>query len=33
MSLSGWITMTIILGGVWGGFIFLLVKTIKQSRD
>ena len=33
MSLSGWITMAVILGGVWGGFVFLLAKTLKQSRD
>ncbi len=33
MSLSGWITMVIVLGGVWGGFVYLLIKTMKQSRD
>ncbi len=33
MSLSGWITMVIVLGGVWGGFVYLLFKTMKQSRD
>ena len=33
MSLSGWITMVIVLGGVWGGFVYLLLKTMKQSGD
>jgi hypothetical protein len=33
VSLSGWITMVIVLGGVWGGFVYLLIKTMKQSRD
>ena len=33
MSLSGWITMVIVLGGVWGGFVYLLFKTMKQSSD
>jgi hypothetical protein len=33
VSLSGWITMVIVLGGVWGGFVYLLFKTMKQSRD
>jgi hypothetical protein len=33
VSLSGWITMVIVLGGVWGGFVYLLLKTMKQSED
>jgi len=31
VSLSGWITMVIVLGGVWGGFVYLLFKTMKQE--
>ena len=33
MSISGWIMMIIVLGGVWGGFIYLLLQTIKQQGD
>jgi len=33
VSLSGWITMVIVLGGVWGGFVYLLLKTMKQPGD
>jgi hypothetical protein len=31
VSAAGWIMMTLVLVGVWGGFAFLLVKTIKQK--
>lgn len=32
MSISGWIMMILVLGGVWGGFAYLLIQTIRQ-RD
>ncbi len=32
MSISGWIMMILVLGGVWGGFVYLLIQTIRQ-RD
>lgn len=31
MSVSGWITMIVVLGGVWGGFVFLLLKSVRQG--
>ncbi len=31
MSASGWIMMTIVLAGVWGGFLYLLLQTMKQK--
>jgi len=33
MSLSGWITMILVLGGVWGGFIYLLVRAARRGND
>lgn len=33
MNASGWITMTIVLAGVWGGFVYLLFKTMKQGKE
>ncbi len=33
MSLSGWIMMIVVLGGVWGGFVYMLLETIKQKQD
>jgi len=32
MSLGGWITMTLVLLGIWGGFLYLLFQTIRQNR-
>jgi hypothetical protein len=32
MTLSGWITMIVVLGGVWGGFGYLLVRAARR-RD
>lgn len=31
MSLSGWIMMVLVLGGVWGGFVFLLLKSVRRN--
>jgi hypothetical protein len=25
--------MLIVLGGVWGGFVYLLLQTAKRNRD
>ena len=33
MSASGWITMALVLGGVWGGFLHLLLQSVKQDRE
>ena len=33
MPLSGYIMMTIVLVGVWGGFVYFLYRTIKQNRQ
>jgi len=31
MSPAGWIVMVLVLGGVWGGFIYLLFRTVRQK--
>ena len=31
MGASGWIMMTIVLVGVWGGFLFFLLQTMRQK--
>lgn len=31
MSLAGWIMMVVVLGGVWGGFVYLLYRTVQQK--
>jgi hypothetical protein len=31
MQASGWIMMVVVLGGVWGGFVYLLVKSARQG--
>jgi hypothetical protein len=33
MSASGWIIMILVLGGIWGGFIYLLIQGTKQDQD
>jgi len=33
MSASGWIMMTLMLVGVWGGFIYLLLQTVKRGKQ
>jgi hypothetical protein len=32
MSASGWIMMVVVLGGVWGGFVYLLAKSVRQDE-
>jgi hypothetical protein len=32
MSPSGWVLMVIVLGGVWGGFVYLLYQTVKRNQ-
>jgi hypothetical protein len=33
MTASGWIMMVIVLGGVWGGFLYLLLQTVRQNKE
>ncbi len=33
MSASGWIVMTLVLAGVWGGFVYLLLQTVKRGKE
>jgi len=33
MSLSGWITMILVLSGVWGGFLYLLIRAARRGND
>jgi len=32
MPVSGWIMMVVVLGGVWGGFAFLLAKSVRRRE-
>jgi hypothetical protein len=32
MSASGWIMMIIVLGGVWGGFLYLLARSVRRGE-
>jgi len=32
MQTSGWIMMIVVLGGVWGGFVYLLVRSVRQPE-
>jgi hypothetical protein len=32
MSLSGYIVMIIVVGGIWGGFGYLLYRTVKREK-
>ena len=31
MSASGWVTMVLVLVVIWGGFLYLLVKSTEQQ--
>lgn len=33
MDIGGWIMMIVVLGGVWGGFVYLLLQVIKQQEE
>jgi hypothetical protein len=33
MTASGWAVMVIVLGGVWGGFAYLLLQTVRQDKE
>jgi hypothetical protein len=33
MSAAGWIVMVLVLAGVWGGFIYLLLHTVRADRE
>jgi hypothetical protein len=32
MAASGWVVMVLVLGGVWGGFVYLLARSVRQGR-
>ena len=31
MTLASWITLIVITGTVWGGFLFLLAKALRKE--
>ncbi len=31
MDISGWVMMVLVLGGIWGGFVYLLRQSTKQD--
>lgn len=31
MSASGWTMMALVLGGIWGGFVYFLVRSMRQT--
>jgi len=33
MTASGWIMMILVLGGVWGGFVYLLAHSARRGND
>lgn len=33
MSLSGWVMMIVVLGGVWGGFVYLLLSSVRRDDE
>jgi hypothetical protein len=33
MSVSGWIMMIVVLGGVWGGFVYLLARSVRRGSE
>ncbi len=33
MSASGWVMMTLVLAGVWGGFVYLLFQSAKKDQE
>jgi len=33
MGIGGWIVMIVVLGGVWGGFVYLLLQVVKQQEE
>jgi hypothetical protein len=32
MSVSGYIVMTVVVGGIWGGFVYLLYRTVRPEK-
>ncbi len=32
MDLKGWIFMVAVLGFVWGGFVWLMIRALRQER-
>jgi hypothetical protein len=33
MSLSGIVTMILVLSGTWGGFVYFLYQTLSQDEE
>ncbi len=33
MSLSGWIMMTLVLAGIWGGFVYLRYQSSRPDQE
>lgn len=33
MELSGVVIMVLVLGGVWGGFLYLVYQTVRKDKD
>ena len=33
MSITGWVMMILVLGGVWGGLVYLLLRTVQQPKE
>ncbi len=31
MTVGGWIMLVLVLGGVWGGFVYLLARTARRG--
>ncbi len=31
MDISGWVMMVLVLGGIWGGFVYLLGQSANQD--
>jgi hypothetical protein len=31
MTVAGWVMMVLVLGGVWGGFVYLLAKAARRG--
>lgn len=32
MSATGWVVMVLVLGGVWGGFAWLLFRLVREGE-
>jgi hypothetical protein len=32
VSVSGYVVMAVVLGGIWGGFAYLIYLSVKRER-